>query len=551
MRIQLSLLALLAPALVHAQATQPRITPADARARLYIIADDSMRGRAAGDIGNERATAYVAREFKRLGLEPLGDDGSYFESVPMEFASVDPHAQLATDNATLAYGTDFTIAVPLGLGPMPMRFVDIDGHQLIYGGSLGDPASLISPEQAADKVVIVGPAIVNGQRVVVTRPQAIISGRFSRSAAAFMAQYEKIDFDPRAGSSPARAKATNPVPAHPGGSMTISAAERLFGRPLSELHPGDTGPIVHGNIALVHTPTPYPARNVVGVIRGSDPKLANEYIVIGAHNDHVGIAGHAVDHDSVKAYNRFFRPLGANSTEPLPSTPERVAAFTRTLDSLRRVHKPRLDSIYNGADDDGSGTVALLEVAEAIATAHPRPKRSILFLSVTGEEAGTVGSRYFVEHPPVPLDSIVVELQMDHVSRGRAEDIQGGGPRFLALVGQGRLSAELPGVITTANGRQSQPFDFDLEFDAPHHPLQVYCRSDHWQFARFGIPSNLFFTGLHPDYHQVTDEPQYSDYDKLAHVAQLVHDVALDIANAPKRLAVTGPKPDPKVACQQ
>src|SRR5262249_39944459 len=148
-----------------------------------------------------------------------------------------------------------------------------------------------------------------------------------------------------------------------------------------------------------------------------------------------------VDHDSLRAFNTIVRPMGADSRNRAP-TAEEVDNIRAILDSLRRLHPPRRDSIRNGADDDGSGTIALIELARAFSRSKERPKRSILFVSHTAEEKGLLGSDWFTDHPTVPIDSIVAEVDVDMIGRGASSDIKGGGPRYLEVVGLRRLSKE-------------------------------------------------------------------------------------------------------------
>src|SRR5204863_6539498 len=168
-----------------------------------------------------------------------------------------------------------------------------------------------------------------------------------------------------------------------------------------------------------------------------------------------------------------------------------LSRIRAVLDSLRHVNRPRLDSIYNGADDDGSGSVAELEIAESLASA-PRPRRSILFVWHTGEEAGLLGSSWFTDHPTVPRDSIVAQLNMDMVGRGAASDETGrtkdgapllGGPRYLQLVGSRRLSTELGDLVEAVNRAGRHGLAFDYAIDADGHPSNIYCRSDHYEYA--------------------------------------------------------------------
>jgi hypothetical protein len=293
------------------------------------------------------------------------------------------------------------------------------------------------------------------------------------------------------------------------------------------------------------------ARNVIGVIPGSDAALRGEFVAITAHNDHIGYNHRPVDHDSLRAFNAVVRPLGADSPNR-PAFAEEATRIRRILDSLRAVHTPRLDSISNGADDDGSGTIALIEIARALTNAAGRPRRSILLVSHTAEEKGLLGSAWFTDHPTVPIDSIIAEFDVDMIGRGAASDIAKGGPTYLEVVGLRRLSKEFGDWVEAANAREPLPFAFDYEYDAPGHPEQYYCRADHYSYARYGIPSVSLSRGSHRDYHQVTDEPQYIDYSDYSRLVQMVLDAAVFVANADHRPRLDVPKPsNPHVPCRQ
>ena len=186
-----------------------------------------------------------------------------------------------------------------------------------------------------------------------------------------------------------------------------------------------------------------------------------------------------------------------------------------------------------------------------MATARSRPGRSVLFVWHVGEELGLLGSRHFTDHPTVPRDSIVAQLNVDMVGRGGEGEEPGGGPGYLQLIGWRRLSTELGSIIARVNASQERPFTFDLQYDQAGHPEQFYCRSDHYMYARYGIPISFFSTGGHGDYHQVTDEPQYVDYGKLTRVARLVHDVARHLADLDHPPAIDGPRPSPNGECVQ
>ena len=205
----------------------------------------------------------------------------------------------------------------------------------------------------------------------------------------------------------------------------------------------------------------------------------------------------------------------------------------------------------NGADDDGSGSMALLEIAEAAVTSAKRPKRSLLFVWHTGEESGLQGSRWFTDNPTVPKDSIVAQINSDMMARGGPDDESRRDPAYLQVIGSRRLSTELGDLAEAVNREGRHGFTFDYSYDADGHPDNFYCRSDHYMYARYGIPITFFSTGGHRDYHQVTDEIEYLDFDKYARVTRFVGAVAERVANLDHRPVVDKPKPDPEAPCQQ
>src|SRR5207302_6660614 len=185
---------------------------------------------------------------------------------------------------------------------------------------------------------------------------------------------------------------------------------------------------LHGGVRFSVGPLAYAARNVIAVLPGGDPRLSGEFVSISAHHDHVGYTGRPVDHDSTYAFNRVVRPMGADSPMrvPLPAEATRVRAIR---DSLARLRPSRPDSVFNGADDDGSGTVGLVEIARVLA-AGPRPRRSILFVSHAAEERGLLGSAWYTDHATVPVDSLAGEVDKDMIGRGNVVDLPKGGPGY-------------------------------------------------------------------------------------------------------------------------
>ncbi len=531
-----------------AEPTTADITARDLMTRLYIFSDDSMMGREAGTLGNVKGTDYIASQIKQMGLIPAGENGTYFQTIPLKVRSMDPSSSFSVGGAPLAFGTDWVASAASS--------VSAPNAQLIYGGILGDTEHELPAGAAQGKIVVFG---INANSMRASRNAA-------RSAAGAVAvvlvgldQYmpyfsrSQMFMD-----DPANAPAMTPPPTV---LVSSSASDRLFGKPLSQVALGDVGQPAALNIAMKIVPSDYPARNVVGIIRGSDPKLAGEYVAVGAHNDHIGMTNTPVDHDSLRIFNHIVRPGGAEQGGKRATEAEQ-AEVNQQLAAFRASHpnSERPDSINNGADDDGSGTVSVLEIAQKVAAMKTKPKRSILFVWHVGEEKGLYGSMYYTDHPTVPRDSIVAQLNLDMVGRGDAWDVTGetkdgqvihGNPNYLQLVGSRRLSTELGDLIEKVNTEDHHNLAFDYSMDANGHPENIYCRSDHYEYARYGIPITFFTTGGHSDYHQVTDEAEYIDYNHMARVDNFIYDVLLHVADLDHRPVVDHQKPDPHGACQQ
>jgi hypothetical protein len=536
-------------------ATESAITPADLMTRLYIIADDSMLGREAGTLGNVKATNYIAREMERMGLRPGGENGTYFQTVPVTIARIDSTRALAVDGTTLRLGTDvLPYYAPLAnrLLPVASSTRSLDGVPVVYGGQLG--GTLIDPSAAAGKLVVFGvPNGASGRRDWRFFTQGSLA-RYGDAAgiAAPVLDVVPTNTLPRLQGPQVRPRAENVAGVGPVTLLvTPAVAARLLGvASLDGLAVGAPGRTVTGTAGFIETPAPYPSRNVIGILPGTDPALRGQYVAIGAHNDHIGLTRRPLDHDSVLANNMVVRRQGVQDTVRVP-TAEEAARIATLRDSLTRAHGgARPDSVNNGADDDGSGTVALLEIAQRFASA-PAPRRSMLFVSHTGEEKGLWGSEWFTDHPTVPRDSIVAQLNMDMVGRGKATDIMGRGPNNVQLIGPRRLSTQLGDLIDSVNAARTPHMDIDPSFDTNGHPLNRYCRSDHYMYARYGIPITYFSLGYHTDYHQVTDEPQDIDYDHMARIARFVGDIGQAIADRPQRLVVDKPRPDLAGGCRQ
>lgn len=570
--------------------TVQAITANDLRTRLYQFADDSMRGRRVGEPGNYKGTEYIAREFKRLGLTPAGDSGTFFQVLPFGPSGFDTTAMaLQVGGRSLSARRDWVPMAPSpgnGVGTT----VSVNGVPAVYAGQWGDTSVMLDPAVFRGKVAVFSAAPV--ARAVAASSSAPVSfvscadvpdkfganaaiaeearQRANPTAAAAAAQRRPppatavrdlrairagaaavlvIGLDdmqpaaidaaltPRLGVQPSQ-------PINPGavGAATISraVAESLFGKPVAQLGVGDAGAPVTARWNHAWRLSATPARNVIAVLPGSDPTLEGEYVLVGAHNDHVGVNPVVVDHDSVRAYNMVVRRQGANDPVCVPT-----AAQQQRIDSLIRVARairaPQRDSIMNGADDDGSGTVVMLEIAEQFA--REKPARSIVFISHQGEEGGLLGSRWFTDNPTIPLTQIVAAHNMDMVGKGRDWQVKYGGPNSVQMLGARRLSREFGDIIDSVNANIREPMAIDKSWDVPANPLNRFCRSDQVNYVRKDIPVVYMSLGYAVDYHQHTDEPRYIDYDHAARLGRFVHQVMTAVANRPTRPAIAGPDP--------
>jgi hypothetical protein len=234
-------------------------------------------------------------------------------------------------------------------------------------------------------------------------------------------------------------------------------------------------------------------QNVVAVFEGSDPVLKDEYVALGAHYDHVGIG----------------TPING-------------------------------DNIYNGADDDGSGTTTLLAIAEALAKSKLKPKRSVLFVWHAGEEKGLWGSRYFTDYPTIPLDRIVTQINIDMIGRSKRDgdtnprNKELSTPREVYVIGSRMMSTEL-GELSEAVNQGYLKLSYNYRYDDPNDPNRFFFRSDHYNYARKGIPIIFFFDGEHEDYHRPSDSPDKIDYQKMEQVGRTVYMTLWELANLPAR----------------
>ncbi len=539
------------------------VKEADMKALLTTLSSDEYEGRATFSEGLGLAAGYIECQLKSWGVKPGGDNGSYFQRVRVLGVKATNHTTVTVEangqSRTFKNGEEFT--VPLNSGGKrsftsdQIEFMgygldapgakysdftgkDVKGRVVVFLGASG-PKSLDSTYRR----LLMGRArAAVDQRGAIATIGPPMGGRGAQAAPAAPAQAGA----PAAG-QPAALGAAQPA-AQPAAQQgfggfggprietadfttvqrldtaippVVSARDEFFEFLLSgqqatyaelkaKAAEREALPVFSlKNVKITFNIDPEYrvvrtqfTRNVVGVVEGADPKLKNTYVAFGAHYDHVGYSeGEIVQTD--------FGPRRAET---------RGRVTEGTID----------DRIWNGADDDGSGTVAILEVAKAFALG-PRPRRSLLFVWHSGEERGLYGSRYFADYPTVPIGSIVAQINMDMVGRNR--DNKAEEANTLYVIGSDRISTELHNLTIDSNQALSKPLKLDFELNDPADLEQFYYRSDHYSYAAKGIPIVFFTTGIHPDYHANTDSVDKINFEKMNRVGLLAYTLGSRLAN--------------------
>jgi hypothetical protein len=468
------------------------------------FAHDSMRGRETGTPDALRAALYIGKRLGDLGLEPVGDS-LYYQRVPMvrQVLSSSTRIAIARDGVsrTVRIGDEIAPMLSLGDGqPEPRRTVTAE---MVFAGYAITSATLrrddLSSVDLLNKAVVIlhgAPPGVSGAlrdslnsdnelgrqlaRVALKQPAAIVILMTPDAARLYRQLYPSLMRDvrgPRTAVPPALAGLEIPM---------LLFGEARSGSPfLPTRWPADDSSQVLGSTLVAAIDVrreAFNGYNVIGRVPGTDPALRSTYVALGAHYDHVGI---------LPAQNG--------------------------------------DSIANGADDDASGTAALLAIARA--TAARPPRRSTLFVWHAAEEKGLLGSAFFTAHPTVPIDSIVAMLNADMIGRNANDRLYVVGP----TAAPNQVSARLGVIVDSVNAVSPTPFVFDRSWDVFAHPEQIFQRSDHYSYAKLGIPVAFFTSGQHPEYHDVGDSADRIDYDKLLKVTRLLLDVARAVGNATER----------------
>lgn len=453
------------------------IRPTDFHARIGFLASDALGGRDTPSPGLEAAAAYISSEFLRYGLAAGGDADTYIQRWPyttraMDVAGTSFTIDVAGAQHTLAYRSDF-YAQPGVRGSFA-------GGLVFVGPEI--PAADVRGESLRDRAVVVVPASIAGQALSRLRASADSAG----AGAVVVVLPADVD---AAAVAEAAAAAERPRGV---GALPVVFLRRDRARELFTAADLDLDALTAAGVAQRPVPvagataslsaaiieTEHRVPNVVGILEGSDPELRDTYIVFSAHIDHVG--------------------SGCRGTGPQ-------------------------DNICNGADDDASGTSAVLELAEAFAMLPTAPRRSIVFLGVSGEEKGLLGSRHYADNPTVPIEGIVANINMDMIGRDPHPDT-------VAALGQAYSS-----MGPLAQRLNSEHPELGLTISDDLWPGQnLFFRSDHFNFMRREVPALFFFTGLHDDYHAASDHVETIDLDKITRIVRLMFHVGYAVANDPQ-----------------
>lgn len=502
------------------------------RSHLSILAADSMRGRETAMPGQKKAARYLASQYRQLGLKPVGDNGTYFQHFDVNATKTD---SVVFTTYQMKNGQqvpfDRSVASEYSSGNYIRAFGGTDtlqGKIVFAGFGVNDSTHNVKHLTGTDlkgKWVMVFqqiPHMVHGDTLIA--PSVNNRSRFrsilGRGAAGILAIPVMSDEDFSKSAKQAQFSFTKP------GNMRLAyrdngnGSSRGFSRGYDVISPqmaarlldlDSAGALENYRKKLVANITdfqpkeldyglsqiPYSRKvtldteNVLAFLEGSDPKLKDQVVVMSAHYDHLGVG-----------------------------QPDSTG-----------------DRIYNGADDDGSGTIGVLNVAKAFVDAAKegiRPRRSILFLHVTGEEKGLLGSRYYSDHPVFPVDQTVADLNTDMIGRIDPRHKKEGVENYVYLIGSSLISSQLDSLIRVANDEAGQ-VALSQRYNDLNDPNQFYRRSDHWNFGRLGIPFVFFFTGVHKDYHRPSDEVDKIRFEKMSRIVRTMYATAVLVANTDSR----------------
>ena len=491
------------------------ITEAGLKKHLSIIASDSMEGRETGTAGQRRAAEYIQKQFESMGLKHPSSMEGYQQSYPIGKDTI-LEAVLNVDGSSYQWGVDFIPPITLNASG------SFNANKIVFAGYGIDDAVysdydkldvkgkvllLLSGEPKKDGAYFIGQ---NAKASAWTNEGMIKKAETAQQKGAVGILYINLMQEAFNPSSARYNKATGmyfPFEEKEKGKIPVvqithAAAQKIMGDEMKTIigigksYGFMSGLNVEKNIStsfkLKKESAPIYSSNVLGVLEGSEKK--DEYLMLTAHYDHLGI---------------------------------------------------RNGKVYNGADDDGSGTVAVLQMAEAFVKAAKegkRPKRNIIFMLVSGEEKGLWGSEYYTDHPIFPLEKTTADLNTDMIGRIDTERKKDDTLNYVYVVGHDKLSTELPIINEGVNNKYTKLVS-DYRFDDPKDPNRIYYRSDHYNFARKGVPVLFFYDGmLKSDYHQPTDDVDKINWPLYAKRAKMIFHTAWDMANKKEMLKRDLPK---------
>lgn len=509
------------------------LTPELLSEHLYVVASDSFEGRGTGQPGMQKAADYITAYYKAHGVKAGLEDG-YFQNFNLQGQankSIETKIiQVVDGDSTAVYEGTFSNSTVSAFFPAFGGEVSAKADVIFAGYGIADEKRNIDHLDGLDikdKWVMIFDEIqhvVDGDTLVsseIGSRQRLSDLIFRRGAAGLImvSHFDETEFmndaldagsvfglpgrlsleytNPRGGF---RATVLNINPSH--AEMLLGLSER--GTNLSEFYQSvSSNPSAFRPFQLNYTfssqarleTIQVPTQNIIAVVEGSDPDLKDEYVVVTAHYDHTGIGA-----------------------------PDATG-----------------DRIYNGADDDGSGTVAVMTMAKAMNDAKLAgmgPRRSVMFLHVSAEEIGLLGSRYYSDHPTVPVENIIANLNVDMIGRIDEEHEAAGEEDYVYIIGAEIISSGLNTTLNKANELNGNEIRFDMKYNDLTDPNQFYRRSDHWNFGRLGIPFVFYFTGVHVDYHRPSDTPDKILYNKYAKITRQIYSTAAELANNPERPVV-------------
>jgi hypothetical protein len=486
------------------------ITVKDLRARLEVIASDDFEGRETGQAGQKKAANYIRERFKEFGYQPIEDLGGYFQPFKLQLTYPDT-VKLIVGNESAEFLKDMYYFP--GFGDMTIKT-----ENLLYLGYGIDSEKYSDYKDASVEGRVV---MISGGEPTNKKDISWVSGVGEKSD-------WTVDWGKKVESAEAKGvKALLIVDDN--FSSSVSQFGRYIKRPNLEL--GDE-PLEKDGIPLIYISS----------------KMANK-ILKGS--------GSKYNHEKLESkINKKGKPLSVSINVPVTiyvnkdreeltsenvlaylegtEKPEELVVITAHYDHLGK----KGDEIFNGADDDGSGTTSLIELAEAFALAKKEghgPKRSMLFMTVSGEEKGLLGSEYYADNPVFPLENTVVDLNIDMI--GRIDENHVPDSNYVYIIGSDKLSTELHALSEETN-KTYAGIEFDYTYNDENDPNRFYYRSDHYNFAKNNIPVIFYFTGVHEDYHQPTDTVDKIMFQKMEKIARLIFHTAWEIANRDERLKV-------------